>query len=166
MKISRLPAVLLIGVLVLLASLGCTAQRKPNPSPQGGVNPPGPTAPAPTAPLPTNPTAANRLAQGLAGEALKVQGVDKATVVLTGSTALVGVNLKPGADANTVKNEVAGVVQKADNRIKNVLVSTDPELNQRIVRISKGVAEGRPISGFAKEIDELIKRLSPTAKAK
>ncbi|MFZ5633572.1 MAG: YhcN/YlaJ family sporulation lipoprotein [Bacillota bacterium] len=164
MKVSRLPAVVLIGSLVLLASLGCTPQRRPDMGSQGQGNPPAPTAPAPARPLPTNPAESNRLAEGLAGEALKVQGVDKATVVLTGSTALVGVNLKSGADPNTVKKEVTRVIQKADNRIKNVLVSTDPELNQRIVRISKGVAEGRPISGFSREISELIKRLSPTAR--
>lgn len=161
MRINRLPVLLIAGLLVLLVSLGCAPKKKPE---MGPGNPPAPTAPAPSAPLPTNPTQSNLLAEKLAAEAVKVKGVDRATVVLTGSTAIVGCNLKPGADANTVKSEVANVVKGADKRVKNVLVSTDPELNQRIVRISKGLAEGRPISGFSREISELLKRLTPTAK--
>lgn len=161
MKIKRLISLLLVGILVLLASLGCSAQRKPE---TGQGNPPAPTAPAPARPLPTNPTDSSRLADKLAGDALKVNGVDRATVVLTGSTAIVGCNLKPGADAAAVKNEVASAVKQSDSRVKNVLVSTDPELNQRIVRISRGVAEGRPLSGFSQEINELLKRLSPAAR--
>lgn len=160
-KINRLFSLLIIGLLVLLASIGCSPQRRPE---IGQGNPPAPTAPAPSAPLPTNPTQSNLLAEKLAAEAIRVNGVDRATVVLTGSTAIVGCNLKPGADANKVKNEVANVVKGADNRVKNVLVSTDPELNQRIVRISKGLARGRPISAFSNEVSELLKRLSPAAK--
>lgn len=150
-----------VGILILLFSVGCSAQKKPFLS---NGNPPAPTAPAPSRPLPNDPNQSSRVAERLAGEALKVQGVDSASVVVTGSTAMVGVNLKPGADAAAVKSEVARVVKGADNRVKNALVSTDPELNQRLVRISKGIAEGRPISGFSNEISELLKRLSPATR--
>ncbi|MFZ5649829.1 MAG: YhcN/YlaJ family sporulation lipoprotein [Bacillota bacterium] len=155
-----LPVTILLSVFVLTAMLGCPAQRKP----LGEGNPPAPTAPAPQRPLPTAPNESSQLADALAAEAVKVQGVNKATVVLTGSTALVGVDLKPGADANTVKDGVAKAVKSANNQIANVLVSTDPELNSRLVRISKGIAEGRPISAFSSEITEIIKRLSPSAR--
>lgn len=153
-----LPVIILLSVFVLTAMTGCPAQRKP----LGEGNPPAPTAPAPQRPLPTAPNESSRLADALADEAVKVQGVNKATVVLTGSTALVGVDLKPGADANTVKDGVAKAVKSANNQIANVLVSTDPELNSRLVNISKGIAEGRPISAFSSEITEIIKRLSPS----
>jgi len=159
-KLFKILCVLALGATVLLASFGCSAQRRPD----LGQNPQAPTAPAPERPLPTDPNQSSRLADQLAGQANQVQGVDSTTVVLTGSTALVGINLKSGADAATVKNQVADVVKRADNRVKNVLVSTDPELNQRIVSISKGLAEGRPLSAFTNEVNELIKRLSPAGR--
>lgn len=156
MRINKLLGVVVVGLLVLLSAVGCQALRKPN---VGQGNPP-----APTAPLPTNPTESSRLAQSLVAEAVKVQGVDTAAVVLTGSTALVGVNLEPGTDPAAAKGQVADVIKRADNRVKNVLVSTDPELNQRIESISRGLAQGRPISAFTNEIRELLKRLSPSAR--
>lgn len=161
MNIRKTPGLLLVALLILLFSMGCSPQKRPE---LGQGNPPAPTAPAPSRPMPTDPNQASRVAERLAGEARKVQGVDSASVVVTGSTAMVGVNLKPGADAAAVKSEVARVVSGADNRVKNVLVSTDPELNQRLVRISKGITEGRPVSSFSDEISELLKRLSPAAR--
>ncbi|MFZ5648674.1 MAG: YhcN/YlaJ family sporulation lipoprotein [Bacillota bacterium] len=150
---------ILLGVFIVMATLGCTALRKP----LGQGNPPAPTEPAPQRPLPNAPNESSRLAEALAAEAVKVQGVNKATVVLTGSTALVGIDMKPGADANTVKDGVVKAVKNASNQVANVLVSTNPDLNSRLVRISKGIAEGRPISAFSAEITEIIKRLSPSA---
>lgn len=161
MKVTRLIAVLTVSLLVAAAALGCSALRKPQ---AGQGKPPAPTAPAPGTPLPTNPTESSRLAQMLSAEAQKVKGVDKATVVLTGSTAMVGASIKPGSDASTVKTQVGDAIKKADGRVKNVLVSTDPELNQRLIRISQGLAGGRPISAFSTEIQEILKRLSPSAK--
>lgn len=164
MKIMRLLVVLMLGLLVLVTSVGCSAQRKPDMNPQGQGIPPAPTAPAPAEPLPTIPTESTRLAKQVADEAVKVNGVNSVTVVLTGSTAMAGVDLKPGVDPNVVKDEVASVIKKSEKRIKNVLVSTDPELNQRIASISKGIAEGRPISSFAVEVREIMNRLTPTAR--
>lgn len=157
MKRSRLIWLLILGLFASLVFTGCQAQRKP-----------APTTPAPTAnnpsTLPTNPTEMVKLSDRLAGEAAKVNGVNKATVVLSFNTALVGVDLKPGADANTVKSEVGSVIKKSNNLIKNVLVSTDPELNSRLVRISRGIAQGKPVDTFASEINEIRNRLSPTAR--
>lgn len=163
MKSSRLIWLLILGLLVSLAFTGCQAQRKPVPGAPGAGTAPAPTANNPTA-LPTNPTEMAKMSDSLAKEAAKVEGVNKATVVLTLNTALVGLDLKPGADANTVKSEVGSVIKKSNNLIKNVLVSTDPELNSRLVRISRGIAQGKPVDTFTKEIDEIRSRLSPTAK--
>jgi len=160
--IKRLSAALFLGVFFVAALFGCTGQKKPLGVGQG--NPPAPTAPAPQRPLPNAPNESSRLADALAVEANKVQGVKGATVVLTGSTALVGVDLNPGAEANTAKEQVASALKNANNQVTNVLVSTDPEINSRIAGISKGISEGRPISSFAAEVSEIIKRLSPSAR--
>lgn len=160
MRINTLSGLVVVGLLVFLTAAGCQALRKPD---VGQGNRPAPTAPAPNVPLPTNPTESNRLAQSLVAEVINVQGVETAAVVLTGSTALVGVSLEPGTDAAAAKGQVGDVIKRSDNRIKNVLVTTDPELNRRIENISSGVARGRPIGAFTNEIRELLKRLSPSA---
>jgi len=158
--IKRLLAALFMGIFLLAALFGCAGQKKPFGVGQG--NPPAPTAPAPQDPLPKAPNEADRLANALAAEALKIEGVKGASVVLTGSTALVGIDLNPGADANIVKERVANTLRNANNQVANVLVSTDPEISSRIAGISKGVAEGRPLSSFSAEVNEIIKRLSPS----
>ncbi|HBV95951.1 MAG: hypothetical protein JL50_04865 [Peptococcaceae bacterium BICA1-7] len=168
MKRSSLIWLLIVGLFASLVFTGCQAQRKPAPGAPGNGSIPAPTTPGPTAnnpsTLPTNPNEMTKMADGLAQEASKVNGVNKATVVLTFNTAMVGVDLKPGADPNTVKSEVGSVVKKSNNMIKNVLVSTDPELNSRLLKISRGIAQGKPVDTFTKEIDEIRNRLSPTAK--
>lgn len=170
MKRTRFIWFVIIGLMAALALTGCQAQRKPAP---GGQTTPAPTTPAPSAPaptlnkptaLPTNPTEMNKLSESLAREAARVKGVNKATVVLTGNTAMVGLDLKAGADAKKVKSEVADAVKRSNNLIKNVLVSTDPELNTRLVNISKGIAQGKPIDTFTREIDQLRNRLSPSTR--
>lgn len=156
-------AIMLLGIITI-SSLGCNAQRKPA---DDGARAPAPTAPAPAAPLPENPAEANRLAGSLAEKAVRVEGVKEATVVLTGSTALVGIDLQAGINrenTSAVKAKVAEIVKGADNRIKNVLVSTDPDTVTRISRVSRGIAEGRPITSFSKEVGEIIRRISPATR--
>lgn len=164
MKWLRLRLVVILLVIITVSSLGCNAQRKPaaedNP-------PPAPTAPAPATPLPQNPAESGPLAENLAERAVAVEGVKQATVVLTGSTALVGIDLKAGierANTNAIKDKVAGVVKRADNRIKNVLVSTDPDTVVRIRKVAAGIGEGRPVTSFSREVGEIIRRISPSSR--
>ncbi|MHB8158207.1 MAG: YhcN/YlaJ family sporulation lipoprotein [Desulfocucumaceae bacterium] len=159
MKRSKLFYLLAVGLIASMPLVGCALKK---PAPQAPATP-SPTAQSPSR-TPTNPTEMSKMSAGLAQEAAKVKGVNKAAVVLTFNTAIVGVDLKTGADANAVKSEVATVIKKSNNLIKNVLVTTDPELNSRLVRISQGIAEGRPADSFDKEITELRDRLSPTVR--
>uniref|UniRef100_A0A7C2I3S3 YhcN/YlaJ family sporulation lipoprotein n=1 Tax=Ammonifex degensii TaxID=42838 RepID=A0A7C2I3S3_9THEO len=166
----RTKVFLSIIALLVLASLswagGCRAPaRKPAPPP---ASPTQPVTPAPARkPLPTDPRELSRLATRLAGEAAKVPGVRKATVVLVGSTAYVGLNLKAGlerGETTRVQQQVADRVKKAEPRIRRVMVTTDADTFTRIKRVQDGIAKGRPVSAFTREIQELNRRMTPATR--
>jgi len=153
--------------LTLALTAGCTTARKPATPARPA---PAPTAPGPTVgtqPLPTTPAEANRLAQKLAAEAHRVAGVKSATVILTGNTAIVGLDLKPGvksADIGTIKTEVARRVKAADKRIRSVQVTTDPKMIARIQNVARGIAQGKPVSSFKTQVNEILKSITPTTR--
>lgn len=165
----RFRFLVLIGVLLTLlvtAFAGCSAARKPGspatPTPPGQTAPGTPRSTAPAA----DPRVSAREAARLADVASKVPGVRKAYVVLSGTTAYVGLDLKPGEEprSKTIQKDVASRVKRADARIRRVMVTTDPDLVTRIKRVSNGIAAGRPISAFTREMSELNKRLTPTSR--
>ncbi|MEW6572696.1 MAG: YhcN/YlaJ family sporulation lipoprotein [Bacillota bacterium] len=145
---------------------GCTTpERKPTPTPAA---PTEPVTPAPARkPLPTDPREMSRLAERLAGEAVRVPGVNRATVVLAGSTAYVGVNLQAGmerAETERAKRDVAARVKRAEPRLARVMVTTDSDTFTRIKRVQDGIAKGRPVSAFTDQIREINRRMTPTEK--
>ncbi|MEW6171934.1 MAG: YhcN/YlaJ family sporulation lipoprotein [Bacillota bacterium] len=162
---------LISGVVMLLLAAnlclaaGCSVQRKPMPSP---TTPSTPTTPAPARkPLPTDPKEQSRLASRLASEASRVSGVNKATVFLTGSTAYVGLNLKAGVEhgqTDRIKRQVADRLKKMEPRLTRVMVTTDTDTFTRIKRVQDGIAKGRPVSAFSKEISEINRRMTPTTR--
>lgn len=149
---------LTVVLLTLVAAFaGCSAARKPAPPGQVPGTPGNQATPA-------DPRVASRDAARLADTADNVPGVRKAWVVLTGTTAYVGLDLEPNQEprSKTIQRDVASRVKRADNRIRRVMVTTDPDLVTRIARVSKGIAGGRPISAFTREMSELNKRMTPT----
>lgn len=150
-------------VLFLFSVLvGCAVQRRPASPEQGPGIPPGARQV-----LPNDPREASRLAERMAGVAERERGVKSATVVLAGSTAYVGVNLDDNVEreqTGQVKRNVATKVKDTDARVARVLVSTDPDIVTRLERIAGEVEQGRPITAFTDEIEELNKRMTPTSR--
>ncbi|MDI6632265.1 MAG: YhcN/YlaJ family sporulation lipoprotein [Bacillota bacterium] len=143
---------------------GCTApQRKPTP-------PASPTQPAPEParkPLPTDPRELSRVAGRLAGEAARVPGVNKATVVIVGSTAYVGINLNADVErgeTTRIRQRVADRVRKTEPRLRRVMVTADADTFTRIKRVQDGIARGKPVSAFTREIQEINRRMTPTTR--
>lgn len=167
-KYGWLAWLLVAGLLMALAA-GCATARKPSP-PAPAKPAPAPTAPGPTVstqPLPATSADATRLADKLAAEAKKVSGVKSATVILTGNTAVVGLDLKTGiksADIASIKTEVARRVKAADKRIRSVQVTTDPKMIARIQSVARGIAHGKPVSSFNTEVNTILKSITPTAR--
>ncbi|MBU5677281.1 YhcN/YlaJ family sporulation lipoprotein [Alkaliphilus sp. MSJ-5] len=105
-------------------------------------------------------------ADEIVNEVTKLKDVRSATVVITDNTALVGINLTSGTKGNLnaqIKKEVEDAVRRADRDIDRVSVTADPDLFTRIENIARDIGQGRPISGFATEVEEIIRRITPGA---
>lgn len=162
--IKMFPVLVSVLIIGLLLPAGCAIARKPVPQnqPNGVYQTPAPAQ----NPMPTNPAEVSKIASNLSGVAARVPGVNGATVVITGTTAYVGVDQKAGlekSETDRIKRDVSDEVKKAETRLTAVFVSSDPDIVTRLRRIADGVAAGQPISSFADELTEIAKRLSPTA---
>lgn len=106
-------------------------------------------------------------AERIANACAKQKEVDSATCVITGNTALVGLQFDrqyKGKLTEDIKEDVEERVRKTDPRITQVVVTADPDMVTRIENIFRDIGRGRPISGFAEEINEMINRIKPTTK--
>lgn len=105
-------------------------------------------------------------AENIADSVVDIAGVDDATVVITGDTALVGVDIAGkdnGEVTDNLKRSIINVVKKVDNRIDNVVVTASPDFFDRIDNIARDINRGKPLSGFVDEVNEIIRRVAPTA---
>jgi Sporulation lipoprotein YhcN/YlaJ (Spore_YhcN_YlaJ). len=55
---------------------------------------------------------------------------------------------------------VVNTVKTTDKGIKNVYVTTDAGLFDRIDRIAKDITSGKSLTGFSDEIGDIIKKIS------
>lgn len=170
----RLLAILMSAVLLSTLVVGCKSPAKkpvPPPSPppktMPKVTPTPAKKPAAVSPMPTASPEMHKLATKLAADAAKVPGVKKATVVLSGTIAYVGLDLKPNiaaAKISTIKTDVADRVKKADKRLTSVIVTSDVDTVTRIKNVANGIAKGKPLSSFASQITEIGRRITPKTK--
>lgn len=103
-------------------------------------------------------------AQTIAKKVADLNEVDRASVVITGNTALLGVDVKEniqGKMTTDLKRKIEARVKNTDARIKNVAITADPDLSTRIKTMVSDIEAGRPISGFANEIQEILRRITP-----
>lgn len=88
--------------------------------------------------------------------------VSNASVVINNDTALVGLTLR-GNTQNTMttslRRKVEKMVKDKNPNIKNVSVTTDPDLSTRIQSMSTRVLNGNPIEDFTDELGDLMKRM-------
>ncbi|WP_069650147.1 YhcN/YlaJ family sporulation lipoprotein [Caloranaerobacter ferrireducens] len=104
-------------------------------------------------------------AEKIADSIVDLPGVDDATVVITGNTALVGVDIEEDLEGKVVtdlKKQIVARVKQIDKNIKNVTVTADPDLFERIDDIAQEINRGRGMSEFADEVKEIIRRITPS----
>lgn len=155
-------------LIFALALSGCSVNRKPAPnnqSPPARITPNTPNTQTPTPARDTTPASpAHTQASKLAQAAEDVDGVKAATVVITGSTVLVGLETEPDIEDNKteeIKDKVTEKIKKADNSIKTVSITTDPNLITRLKKVAEGIKDGKPISSFTDELAEITRRIAP-----
>jgi YhcN/YlaJ family sporulation lipoprotein len=104
------------------------------------------------------------MADQVAREAAKVPGVQRATVVISGKTAFIGLDLKANVEKSrttAIKNEVVRQVKTAEPSLTTVNVTSDPDLVARLRRIADGIKRGKPVTSFASELAEIARRIAP-----
>jgi YhcN/YlaJ family sporulation lipoprotein len=95
--------------------------------------------------------------------AKRVPGVEGAHCVVMGKTAIVGLDVKGSLSRSrvgTIKYSVAEAIRK-DPRSVNALVTADMDLSSRLAELSNHVSKGRPVSGFASELADIVGRIIP-----
>ncbi len=124
-----------------------------------------PNQTVPTPELANDRTSDN--ATRIANRIEELNEVKNATVAISGSRCLVGVTTTNNVEGNmttALKDRIDKVVKDEDKNIKTVHVTASPDLYKRIENIGNDVRGGKPLSGFAEEIEELIRRITPTAR--
>ncbi len=103
-------------------------------------------------------------AKKIADTVADLEEVDSATCVITDDTAMVGVQFSKqyeGELTDEIKNKIEDVAKDTDKDITKVVVTADPDLYKRIETIGKDIGEGKPLTGFKDEIDEILNRIQP-----
>lgn len=103
-------------------------------------------------------------AEKIADVAADQKEVESASCLITGDTAMVGLQFNKqykGELTDDIKEQVDEKVREADTRIKRVVVTADPDLVSRIEEMFEDIGNGKPLSGFADEINEMINRINP-----
>jgi len=77
---------------------------------------------------------------------------------------MVGLNLDSKTENNptmarNIKQTVANKLKNSDQRISQVLVTTDPTLIQRINDVAAGIIQGKPINNFESDIKDMITKI-------
>lgn len=104
-------------------------------------------------------------AEKIADSIVDLPGVDDATVVITGNTALVGVDIEDELEGKVVtdlKKQIVTRVKQIDKNIENVTVTADPDLFERIDDIAQEINRGRGMNEFTDEVKEIIRRITPS----
>lgn len=159
--------ILIILISILVISIGCQVTNKP---PANEAAPPdkkiNKTERVPqTAPEPKRNDDPQKRAERLADLAVRVPQVNDATVIIFGNYAIVGIDVDATLDRSrvgTIKYSVAESL-KDDPLGANALVTSDPDLVQRLREIYADIKLGHPVKGFAEELSDIVARIIPQA---
>jgi YhcN/YlaJ family sporulation lipoprotein len=103
------------------------------------------------------------ISKRLVGIATDIPGVNHATAVVAGDYAVVGIDVDKNLDqtrVGSIKNAVANAL-KNDPYGANAVVTSDPDIYQRLRNIAKHIRNGKPASGIAEELSAIVERIVP-----
>ncbi|WP_438446280.1 YhcN/YlaJ family sporulation lipoprotein [Gorillibacterium sp. sgz5001074] len=95
--------------------------------------------------------------------AKSIPQVTDAKCVILGKTAIVGITVDPALErsrVNVIKYSVAEAFRKDPAGI-NAFVTADMGLGERIRQVREDIRNGKPFSGFAQELGDIIGRVAP-----
>jgi len=90
-----------------------------------------------------------------------IEGVEKATVFIKESTALVGVTLKDGANelSEDMKAKIEEKVKETSSDIRKVASTADKELFQKLDKMANDFMNGKTLEELKKDLQEILQKL-------
>jgi YhcN/YlaJ family sporulation lipoprotein len=135
----------------------------PAPTMPGGTAAPGATVgPETTGVMSTGDAAA--AAKRVSDEVVKLSEIDKATTVVMGNTALIGVTFASqykGQMTTRIKDMVEQRAKSAAPAIQRISVTADPDLITRIQAVLSKVQNGAGATEIGTEFSEIVNRVAP-----
>jgi len=164
--------ILLITLLAVSLAAGCAPQQRPvpetRPAPQQRNTPLPDTPEGPGNRVPNaDPQEDDRRADKLSDRIEDMEDVEEATVIISGSTAYIGIDMDEslqGRMTDTLKQKVIDKAKEADKMLSRVYVSADSDTVTRLKNYARDIEDGKPISGIIRQIDELFRRPAPTVR--
>lgn len=105
----------------------------------------------------------NQVADYMADTVNRVPGVERSAVLLTGRTALIGVDLGKdigGSKIDTIKYSVKEAAENTGSGYRAV-VTADVDTVTRVRELIAGMRAGKPVDSIADEIADIVSRLIP-----
>lgn len=106
----------------------------------------------------------NNVANRLARIAADIDGVTKATAVVNGKEAVVGIDVDPRKNRTTVENNVLLAVRKGDPAY-TIHITSNANLNQRIRTLNDQMKAGHPIRTIGQDFSTIIRDIGKTISA-
>lgn len=107
----------------------------------------------------------NTTAQNIKSKLEARDDIERASCVISGDTALIGIDVKDGMNNTAnIKNEVTNMVKNMIPGITKVAVTESPDLFERINNLSRDMQNGRTMQGLGEEFTELVNKIIPTVR--
>lgn len=103
-------------------------------------------------------------ADEIAEEISDLNNINNTSVLINNDTAIVGVDMENDAEGEVttdLKQQIERIVKNVDDDIDNVNITADPDLFTRISNMAEDIGNGRPVSGFADQFQEILRRITP-----
>jgi YhcN/YlaJ family sporulation lipoprotein len=145
------------------------AERNPNRAQVGELRKPDYSVRAPQIQMntPQDNKSWNQKADEIAATVTRVPGVQRAAVLFTGKTALIGVDLRndiSGSKIDSIKfavKEAAEHMNGGNNPGYRAVVTADIDTVTRTRELVAGVRAGKPVTSVSDEIADILSRLLP-----
>ena len=92
-----------------------------------------------------------------------IPGINNSHVVVSGNTAVVGLEVDRNASPQTVsgiKMKIENVIRNADTNIHKVIVTSDKKLVDELKRVSEDVRQKKPLLKLETKVINIIEKIS------
>ncbi len=161
--------ILFVSLLTVSLAVGCAPQQRPapdtTPAPQQRTQPLPDTPEGPANRVPnSDPQEDARRADNIANRVDELEGVEEATVIVSGVTAYIGIDMDEdmqGRMTDTLKQRVIDTAQTSDRMLTRVYVTADVDAVQRLRNYARDIERGEPATGLIRQIEEIFRRPAP-----